>query len=70
MDKIIVKDLELFCYHGVNPEEKEDGQIFVFDIEAGVDLTKPCESVMLTILLVMQKLLRLSVELPKAKRMI
>lgn len=42
MDKIIVKDLELFCYHGVNPEEKEDGQIFVFDIEASVDLSKPC----------------------------
>ena len=33
MDKIIVKDLKLFCYHGVNPEEKEDGQNIVFDIE-------------------------------------
>ena len=44
MDKIIVKDLKLFCYHGVNPEEKEDGQNFVFDIEAGVDLTKPCRT--------------------------
>lgn len=42
MDKIIVKNLKLFCYHGVNPEEKEDGQNFCFDIEAGVDLTKPC----------------------------
>ena len=42
MDKIIVKDLKLFCYHGVNPEEKEDGQNFVFDIEAEVDLTLPC----------------------------
>ncbi len=44
MDKIIVKDLKLFCYHGVNPEEKEDGQNFVFDIEASVDLTAPCQS--------------------------
>lgn len=44
MDKVIVKDLELFCYHGVNPEEKVDGQVFVFDIEAGVNLSKPCES--------------------------
>lgn len=44
MDKVIVKDLELFCYHGVNPEEKEDGQIFVFDIEAGVDLSTPCNT--------------------------
>ncbi len=42
MDKIIVKGLKLFCYHGVNPEEKEDGQNFVFDIEASVDLTTPC----------------------------
>lgn len=44
MDKVIVKDLELFCYHGVNPEEKVDGQVFVFDIEAGVDLSKPCQT--------------------------
>lgn len=44
MDKIIVKDLELYCYHGVNPEEKEDGQVFVFDIEAGVDLSVPCRT--------------------------
>lgn len=44
MDKIIVRDLELFCYHGVNPEEKENGQIFVFDIEAKADLSVPCVS--------------------------
>ena len=42
MDKIIVKGLKLFCYHGVNPEEKEDGQNFIFDIEASVDLSEPC----------------------------
>ncbi len=42
MDKVIIKDLELFCYHGVNPEEKVDGQVFVFDIEAYVDLSTPC----------------------------
>lgn len=42
MDKIIVKDLKFFCYHGVNPEEKVEGQNFVFDIEAGVDLSVPC----------------------------
>ena len=42
MDKIIVKGLKLFCYHGVNPEEKEDGQNFIFDIEAGVDINTPC----------------------------
>ena len=44
MDKIIVKDLKLFCYHGVNPEEKVDGQNFVFDIEAYLDLELPCKT--------------------------
>ena len=44
MDKIIVKDLKLFCYHGVNPEEKEEGQNFVFDIEAFLDLGLPCKT--------------------------
>ena len=32
MDKIIIKGLKLFAYHGVNPEEKENGQNFIFDI--------------------------------------
>ena len=40
MDKIIVKDLKLFCYHGVNPEEKVDGQNFVLDITAALDANK------------------------------
>lgn len=44
MDKIIIKDLKLFCYHGVNPEEKENGQNFVFDITAFIDLDLPCKS--------------------------
>lgn len=34
MDKIIVKGLKVFAYHGVNPEEKVDGQNFVADITA------------------------------------
>lgn len=44
MDKIIIKDLKLFAYHGVNEEEKINGQNFVLDITVWVDLTKPCES--------------------------
>lgn len=44
MDKIIIKNLKLFCYHGVNPEEKVDGQNFVFDVIASVDLKMPCET--------------------------
>ena len=44
MDKIIIKDLRLYCYHGVNPEEKEIGQNFIFDIEAGLSLAVPCKT--------------------------
>lgn len=44
MDKILVRNLKIFAYHGVNPEEKVDGQNFVFDIDAFVDLALPCES--------------------------
>ncbi len=40
MDKIIVKGLRLFAYHGVNPEEKVDGQNFILDITATIDATK------------------------------
>ena len=32
MDKIIIKGLRVFAYHGVNPEEKRDGQTFELDI--------------------------------------
>ena len=34
MEKIIIKGLRLFAYHGVNPEEKVEGQNFVLDITA------------------------------------
>lgn len=34
MDKIIIKGLKVFAYHGVNPEEKVEGQNFVADITA------------------------------------
>lgn len=42
MDKILVRGLEIFAYHGVNPEEKIEGQRFILDITADVDLSKPC----------------------------
>ena len=32
MDKIIINGLKVFAYHGVNPEEKRDGQTFELDI--------------------------------------
>ena len=42
MGKIIIKGLEIFAYHGVNPEEKEDGQLFIIDIVATSNLEKAC----------------------------
>lgn len=44
MDKILVRNLKIFAYHGVNPEEKTDGQNFVFDIDAYVDISVPCQT--------------------------
>ena len=44
MDKILIRDLKLFAYHGVNPEEKRDGQNFCFDIDLSVNMTKACYS--------------------------
>ncbi|MBR2413998.1 MAG: dihydroneopterin aldolase [Clostridia bacterium] len=38
MDKIIINNLHIFAYHGVNPEEKEDGQNFYLDIVCTADL--------------------------------
>ena len=40
MDKIMIKGLEIFAYHGVNPEEKTDGQTFILDITLWTDLAR------------------------------
>lgn len=39
MDQLIIKNLELFAYHGVNPEEKAMGQKFLLDGILDVDLS-------------------------------
>lgn len=44
MDKIIIKDLRIYAFHGVNADEKEKGQPFVLDIDCHLDLSKPCET--------------------------
>lgn len=44
MDKIIIKGLRLYAYHGVNPEEKADGQMFYLDITCTVPLCIPCKT--------------------------
>ena len=40
MDKIYIKGLKIFAYHGVNPEETENGQEFELDITMYADLSK------------------------------
>ncbi|WP_297629699.1 2-amino-4-hydroxy-6-hydroxymethyldihydropteridine diphosphokinase [uncultured Clostridium sp.] len=40
MDKIYLKDVEIFANHGVFKEEKVLGQKFIFDIELELDLSK------------------------------
>ena len=40
MDKIIIKGLKIYAFHGVNPEEKEEGQNFIIDAILYVDLSK------------------------------
>ncbi len=43
MEKIIIKGLRLKAYHGVNPEEKVNGQMFELDITALID-AKPASA--------------------------
>ena len=37
-DRIIVKDLVVFAYHGVHPEEQRLGQRFEVDLSCAMDL--------------------------------
>lgn len=37
MDKIILKGMSFFAYHGVLDSEKSQGQEFVIDVEMGAD---------------------------------
>ncbi|MDK2800432.1 MAG: 7,8-dihydroneopterin aldolase/epimerase/oxygenase [Clostridiales bacterium] len=38
MDKIIIEELEVYAYHGVAPEEKTMGQMFIVSVEIATDL--------------------------------
>ncbi|MCL2106355.1 MAG: dihydroneopterin aldolase [Oscillospiraceae bacterium] len=44
MERIIIQGLELYAYHGVNPGERRDGQIFLLDITLWANLARACES--------------------------
>ena len=39
-DRIILDGMEFYGYHGVNPEERTQGQRFVVDLELEVDLSR------------------------------
>lgn len=40
MDKIYIKDLEVYGFHGVNVEEKKMGQRFIISLELDIDIRK------------------------------
>jgi dihydroneopterin aldolase / 2-amino-4-hydroxy-6-hydroxymethyldihydropteridine diphosphokinase len=44
MDKMYVKDLEVYGYHGVNEEEKRMGQRFLISVELDLDLREAGKS--------------------------
>lgn len=44
MDKIIIKNLKVYSYHGVNDEEKVRGQEFAVDAILELDLSTACDS--------------------------
>ena len=43
METIRIKGLEIFAYHGVNPEEKENGQKFILDIAMQADISRAAQ---------------------------
>jgi dihydroneopterin aldolase len=43
-DKILIRGLRVFGYHGVNLEEKEEGQDFLIDIDMNVDTARSATS--------------------------
>ena len=43
-DRIILRDLGFYGYHGLFAEEEKLGQRFFIDLECGVDLTAPGET--------------------------
>ena len=40
-DRIILEGIQLYGYHGANPEEKALGQPYTVDLAVELDLTKP-----------------------------
>jgi dihydroneopterin aldolase len=40
LNRIFIKGLQIFAFHGVNPAEKHDGQNFILDLTLWVDTTR------------------------------
>lgn len=40
VDKIIIRGMKVFGYHGTKPEEQANGQDFIIDVEIKLDLKK------------------------------
>jgi len=41
-DKLVIRDLKVFAYHGVNAEEKEHGQTFALDLDITAESGRAC----------------------------
>ena len=43
-DRIVLERIQLYGYHGANPEEKALGQAYVVDLEVELNLSRACAS--------------------------
>lgn len=68
MDKIIIKGLRVFAYHGVNREEKEDGQYFELDIIMNADVSKACKTDCLDHTISYSKVAKLAVKVMQSEK--
>jgi dihydroneopterin aldolase len=44
LECILIRDLKVFAYHGVLPEEREKGQEFLIDLEIEIDSSAAIET--------------------------
>ncbi|PKB72683.1 MAG: dihydroneopterin aldolase [SAR202 cluster bacterium Io17-Chloro-G7] len=41
MDRVILEGMQLYGFHGANPEERAQGQLYIVDLSVELDLKKP-----------------------------
>lgn len=44
MDKIAIRDLRIYAYHGVRDFEKQRGQTFILDVDIFANLAEACQT--------------------------